>query len=285
LGAKKQIHQMIMDQQRKQGNVLIENSYLHYYRIGREGTSPIILIHGFSDNGLCWSEVANALKDNFDVIMPDMRSHGLSARIQKHETIDMASDVRTLISSLKLFRPILVGHSMGAMITFQLGTRYPDIAKAIILEDPPWWLPQEEENENASRSMLEWAKNLEFQSIEDIEEITTKEHPYWTQEMIRIMSNSKKQFDTSSADMFVAIFKKHRQEWLSTISNLRIPTFLITGDPEMGGIVSNDVNLLIEELNPRILIQNIPGVGHLIHFDKLNDFMEKLQGNIKMNIE
>jgi N-formylmaleamate deformylase len=275
-------HRFIMVKQWKQGNIIVENGFLHYYRIGREGTCPIILLHGFSDNGLCWSEVATALKENYDVIIPDMKSHGLSSRIQKHEIVDMASDVKTLITSLKISSPIIVGHSMGAMITYQLGARYPDLVKAVILEDPPWWLPKQEENETASRSMLAWAKDLEFQPIEEIEAINKKEHPNWSHEMIHIMSESKKQFESSSADTFIDIFKNNRQEWLSTISNLRKPTFLITGDPDMGGIVSNEVISAVRELNPKILIRTIPGVGHLIHFDKQKDFIDKLQEFLKL---
>ena len=50
----------------------------HYYRTG--GEKPIlILLHGFSENGLCWSRVAKALENDYDIIMVDIRGHGLSS--------------------------------------------------------------------------------------------------------------------------------------------------------------------------------------------------------------
>jgi len=38
----------------------------------------MILLHGFTDNGLCWARVASMLENDFDIIMPDIRGHGKS---------------------------------------------------------------------------------------------------------------------------------------------------------------------------------------------------------------
>ena len=107
----------------KQGNIPIHNSCLHYYRTGQGEKEPILLVHGFSDNGLCWTPVARELEKNYDVIMPDMKSHGLSGRIREAEPIDMASDLIQFIQALRLSHPIIVGHSMGAAVAFKAGIR------------------------------------------------------------------------------------------------------------------------------------------------------------------
>ncbi len=57
--------------------------------------------------------------------MPDMRGHGRSTRVQLGDDVDMAADVADLIRQLGLDRPIVGGHSMGAMVTYQLGLRFP----------------------------------------------------------------------------------------------------------------------------------------------------------------
>ena len=102
----------------------------------------LMLVHGFSDNGLCWAPVAHDLESEYDVIMPDMRGHGLSSRVQLGETVDMAADVAELIRTLKLERPIVCGHSMGAGVTFQLGARFPELVRALVLEDPYLYSPR-----------------------------------------------------------------------------------------------------------------------------------------------
>ncbi len=261
----------------KQGNIPIHNSYLHYYRTGQGEKEPILLVHGFSDNGLCWTPVARELEKNYDVIMPDMKSHGLSGRIREAEPIDMASDLIQLIQALGLSHPIIVGHSMGAAVAFQAGIRYPNLAKAMVLEDPPWMLSQEGDENKSEETMMEWARSLPSQSIQELEAINRKDHPTWTDEMIRLMSESKKQFDSTFVDMLLRNLKRDRSEWLSTLGTIRFPLLLITGNPELGGIVTGEVATKVHTLNPKIQIKNVPDVGHLIRFDKFNEFMSTLR--------
>jgi len=70
--------------------------------------------------------------------------------------------------------------------------------------------------------------------------------------------------------------RRNRSEWRSTIGTVCFPLLLITGNPELGGIVTGEVAAKIHNLNPKIQIKNIPDVGHLIRFDKFNEFMSTL---------
>ena len=56
-----------------QNDLLVNGVRLHYYRTGHGDKPPLVLVHGFSDNGLCWTPVARDLEAEYDVIMPDMR--------------------------------------------------------------------------------------------------------------------------------------------------------------------------------------------------------------------
>ena len=56
----------------------IKGVKLHYTRTNGN-KPPFLLLHGYSDNGLCWTRTAEALKKDYDVIMPDFRNHGLSS--------------------------------------------------------------------------------------------------------------------------------------------------------------------------------------------------------------
>ena len=265
----------------KQENIPVNNGYLHYYRTGHGAKQPVILVHGFSDNGLCWTAVARELEKTYDVIMPDMKSHGLSARIGKEEPIDLASDLVKLIQSLGLSHPIIVGHSMGAMIAFQVGIQYPNLAKAIVLEDPPWLISQPGKDNTSEETMMEWASKLPSQSIKELETITRKDHPTWPEEMIHLMSESKKQFDPTFVDILLRSLHRNRVEWVATIETICFPLLLITGNPELGGMVTGEVAARIHKLNPKIQIKNVPDVGHLIRFDKFNEFMSVLTAFLK----
>jgi len=179
-----------------QNDLFVNGVRLHYYRSGHGDKPALVFVHGFSDNGLCWTPVARDLEAEYDVIMPDMRGHGLSERVQLSDKVDMAADVAELIRMLGLTRPIEVGHSMGAMITYQIGVRFPELASALVLEDPPWWLSPRGERLPPSRPaenpIAQWAKSLSNQTLEALLAQYRKEHPNWPEALLRPMCESKK---------------------------------------------------------------------------------------------
>lgn len=112
---------------------------LHYTRTGSNmggDKPPVILAHGFSDDGLCWTPVAEVLEADYDVIMVDARGHGRSdAPEQGYGPIEMAADLAGVITGLGLHKPAVLGHSMGGSTTMALAGLYPDIPGAILIED------------------------------------------------------------------------------------------------------------------------------------------------------
>ena len=59
------------------GIVDVDGLAIHYTRTG--GVKPsLVLAHGFSDDGLCWTPVTQALEADYDIIMIDARGHGRS---------------------------------------------------------------------------------------------------------------------------------------------------------------------------------------------------------------
>jgi pimeloyl-ACP methyl ester carboxylesterase len=118
------------------GYVVANGIRLHYWRTG--GAKPaLVMAHGSSDDGLCWTNLAKELTDRYDVIMFDARGHGLSDPPTAADPVDVqVEDLAGLIKALKLDKPILMGHSMGSASVAWFAAKYPDVPRAVILEDP-----------------------------------------------------------------------------------------------------------------------------------------------------
>jgi pimeloyl-ACP methyl ester carboxylesterase len=119
------------------GYVLANGIRIHYWRTGGAGKVPLVMAHGSSDDGRCWTNFATELEDNFDIVMIDARGHGLSDPPKPGDPVDVqADDLAGLIRELKLDRPIVMGHSMGSFAAAAFAAKYPDVPRAVILEDP-----------------------------------------------------------------------------------------------------------------------------------------------------
>jgi N-formylmaleamate deformylase len=120
------------------GYVRVNGVNIHYYRAGGS-KPPFVLLHGAADNGLCWTPVAELLAERYDVIMIDALGHGFSDRLGPDFTLsDHAAQVVALVRGLEITAPVIMGHSMGAGTAVNIAVEYPNLPRAIILEDPGW---------------------------------------------------------------------------------------------------------------------------------------------------
>lgn len=120
------------------GYVLSNGVRIHYYHARPAQGKPVMLmVHGVTDNGLCWTTMAAKLQDAYDIYMLDARGHGLSDPFTQADNGEtLVKDVVGVVQAMKWNKPILVGHSMGAATVMRAGAEYPDVAKAIIMLDP-----------------------------------------------------------------------------------------------------------------------------------------------------
>ena len=253
-----------MASQWEEGYVALDGAQMHYYRGGTKGKPSLVLAHGFSDMGLCWEPLALALKTDFDIVMPDARGHGLSARVQPGELTDMPADLAGVMRALGIRSAVVAGHSMGGLVVGQLAARFPDLVRALVLEDPAWFLPepQGERGGIGAGPMADWVKTLAVRSSEELMAECRAEHPAWPEIVVQRWCEGKKQLDQN----FPSTRDAGWASWTTAVRTIRCPALLITADPELGGIITPDTAQKIVEMNPRFQIAHIAGVGHHIRF-------------------
>jgi N-formylmaleamate deformylase len=261
-----------------QGYVNIKGVKIHYYRTGGSG-APFILLHGASDNGLCWTPVAEFLAEKYDVIMPDAQGHGLSDRLGKgFDSKDHARQTVGLISKLKLVKPVIMGHSMGAGTTTQIAAEHSELLKAIILEDPAWnrdGRPANESVEAGRRQMQAFIKELTGDRQHARDELIAecrKSNPTWSEAEIQPWADAKLQFDLTLFSNLQPSFT----DYIELVPRIDCPTLLIISD---GGIVPADTARHAAELwkseYPFRWVQ-IKGAGHNIRREQFEAYREAL---------
>lgn len=81
---------------------------------------PVLMIHGLGGSHRDWDDALHMLAEQHQVHTFDLLGHGRRAQARKTPTLaQMAHDVAEVIAALRLERPVLVGHSMGALVVMQ----------------------------------------------------------------------------------------------------------------------------------------------------------------------
>ena len=94
-----------------------------YYRINGTG-KPVILIHGFGEDGEVWNNQVDFLKDRFRVIVPDLPGSGQSEMIEDMSMEGMAEVIHLIIHEENIASCPVIGHSMGGYILLALMEKY-----------------------------------------------------------------------------------------------------------------------------------------------------------------
>ena len=263
------------------GHVSVDGVKIHYYRTSEE-KPPLVLLHGLTDNGLCWERLALKLENLYDLVLIDARGHGLSdAPESGYHPEDHAADVAAVISELGLQTPALIGHSMGAMTAIVAAANYPHLIGGVLLEDPPLldqaWL----EEEAAARS-AEWRDrilSLRQKPLDELIELGRSKNPAWQENELFQWAKAKQQARPGAA---LTVSAAHTS-WRQVIQNVACPALLITGDVQSGAIITPAVAQEAAGLMKNCSLAYIAGAGHSIRREQYHAYEEAVMSFLRKN--
>ncbi|MFP4115026.1 MAG: alpha/beta fold hydrolase [Spirochaetota bacterium] len=244
---------------------------IHYTRTGGD-RPPLVLAHGFTDSGLCWTRAAQALEDTYDVVMPDARGHGLTPLPDQPQRAEsLADDLSGLIRELGLGKPPIVGHSMGAVTALATATGHPDRVGAIVLVDPPWRLEADEQRPPGF--WAGWRNSIAADKQKTDQELTARvreEGPTWHETEIRTKVDAIRQLDIRVFDLFTLPLLT----WRELLPGIGCPALLVWADA--GGIPEGLADIAAG-LTPNLATTRIDNSGHCIQRDQFERFVDTVQ--------
>ena len=119
--------------------VEVDGLRLRIQDYGTAGKPPMLCVHGGAANAHWYDFVARGFTDDYHVRAVDLRGHGDSdwddADLPSYGYRRHAADIHELTEKLDLRDFVLVGHSMGGMISIIYSATYPGRAKTLIVVD------------------------------------------------------------------------------------------------------------------------------------------------------
>jgi len=113
--------------------------------VGRTGGHParpaLVLLHGFPQSHVMWQRVAQALREDFFLVMPDLRGYGDSTALpasRDHAQMSkraMAQDIVGVLDALGIAQAHVCGHDRGARVAHRLAVDHPQRVSKLCLID------------------------------------------------------------------------------------------------------------------------------------------------------
>lgn len=283
----------------QEGDVEANGIRLHYTRTGGD-LPPLVLAHGVTDSGLCWTPVAEALAAEYDVVMVDARGHGQSeAPGTGYDPATQAADLAGLIAALGLEKPAVLGHSMGAVTTLVLAGNFADVPSAILLEDPPgWWLfqpasPDTDEAVTTSAvygraqdEMLEgmraWLSGLKHKTRVELIAEQRAAAPTWSDAELGPWADSKLQVSDHVLNVLDPAIPRS-VDWPAVLRRITCPALLITADSDRGAALDQAGATALQSLVPQLQITHVGGAGHNVRREQFGGYLKIVRQFLEAN--
>ena len=265
-------------------NVVINHLRLHLLEWGEPGMTPLLLLHGGNQSAHSWDLVSLHLADRFHIIALDQRGHGDSewARDADYGPDQMASDALDLLEEERLERPIVMGHSMGGMVTMRLTARRPDLPCAVGLVD----VGPEVSQRGAEQIRNFVVRNVEFDHLDEFIERVAAYDPFRSREHMErtarynlVQRSDGKYVSKSDRILHDPSFRRpsaDRRDVADGFHAFAGPTLLVRG--ERSNILEADAAQRFVSDLPNARLVEVANCGHNVHSQNTPGFLSAVSG-------
>ena len=267
---------------------------LHYVDWGNEGAPPMLLVHGGRDHCRNWDWVAQAFRDDYHIIAPDLRGHGDSQWLLGggYNQVDYVYDVAQLLHQRQHTPVTIIGHSLGGAISLLYAGLYPEtVVKLVSIEGmgPPPAFVEERIKRPPAERLHGWIDELRhiagriprrYKSLEDAYERMQAENPHLKEAQARhltIHGSNQNEDGTYSwkFDNYIRAFPPvslPQEEVNELHGRIACPTLLFHGkeswasNPQEDGRTQDFRN---------VQVASIKDAGHWLHHDRLDEFVAR----------
>jgi abhydrolase domain-containing protein 6 len=112
----------------------------HHLFHTQNGKEPVVLLHGYGASGIGqYFKTALALKDDYEIILPDLLHNGMSKSTNDDYSISAQVDhLALMLDSIQVTSPVtLIGNSYGGIVAAYFAEKYPDRVKQLVIYDSP----------------------------------------------------------------------------------------------------------------------------------------------------
>jgi pimeloyl-ACP methyl ester carboxylesterase len=244
------------------------------------GSLPLLLLHGITDNALTFEPLLEQIDRRCHVYALDFRGHGESDKPDsRYDTDAYADDVRHFIREVVGDPALVLGHSLGAAVTVQLGVTAPELVRGMYLEDPPLYFVNDlneifrrlfEVMVQISRSLRDGSRSPDYW----FEVMAAAPDPYSGRPGIEVNGVERIRMRVASIGQMKpqaledALGGSLKWDTDAVLARLDRPLTMVVGQPELGAVITAAEAARAAGIVAGCQVVSVPEVGHLVHDQK-----------------
>jgi len=241
----------------------------------------LLFLHGFRGNHKGLLKVTDTLKENFNIILPDLPGYGESEPLNKKHTFEAyASFLAEFSEAINFNKGVVIGHSFGASLALVFAAYFPNLVKSLYLIAPV--ISADTLEASLGKLFYEvgfylpfplrkmWLLNRPFDAISSLVLFKTSSFSKRLELVYDGQKNIRRLNEKIVLENFLSYYETDFQELAKKIS---MPTYVISGTKDSLCPESTLLKLVKKIKHPQIV--RIPDEGHIIPLEQ-----PRLLGNI-----
>jgi pimeloyl-ACP methyl ester carboxylesterase len=246
---------------------------LKYAEGGTNGKPVMVLLHGLTGRWQAYTDAFDEYGADWHLYAPDLRGHGRSGKPAIGYSLpDYAGDVIAFLEDVVREPVVLVGHSLGALITLAVAHLAPESLRALIANDPP--LLGDDLGISDYPDAQEWFSWV-YQAVKDqpsFEQVLANcaaLNPGASQADLQEMAEQISGVASGTVRVALDNRQKEGYDLQAGLRSIRCPALLLYGDFEKGSVVREKDAAQFKQLVPQAMIAKIPNGNHMLWWEEL----------------
>ena len=259
----------------QESNITVLNKGKRVDVLENRSDEAVVFLHGWLMSPQIWAHSIAALSGKTRCIALWQPGHGKSSAPDYEFTMDEWSDLLVdTLDSLNINKAVLVGHSMGGMLSLETTFKYPERVKGLVLvdtQDEAWDKPRNDQwLQTVDTIAAAWGPETAPQVANLLmSQQFLDNNPAWT----GAWTNEVTKYDLrGQSNLGRAI--AHRQDYSLRTSEINVPVLIVHGTADQA--ITIDVARAMTERIPGAQFEEIPGTGHCPPLEAPEVFTKKL---------
>lgn len=213
--------------------------------------SVLLCLHGLVDDLSIWDRIISDFAERGTVVRYDQRGHGEAGSPPgPYSRDDLAADAVAVLDALDIDRAVLVGHSMGGIMSMTTAVNHPDRVAGLVLIGT---------TSAANAKAAAWYSKIAQAGVDDgIAGLA--ETIYGTGRQREIRGDA-----AGIAEVTRTLEALHTDPLTPHLTHVRCPALLLVGEHDPMGVKATEI---VADAIADSTVEFVDGVGHWVHVQR-----------------